>query len=225
MSTVRTGRENGNSPVPANVPLLSSGRIQKSGGLSSKRRASPWYVTTGERQEAAGHEEARPSASTACWAAGDVERELAVARSIGLVVDLRKGLPAWLERERCSEGSKARRHELERRHPEACALGRSSRSSGGEAVSAARRKERSVLQRTLPKPGARPSPWYFTTGERNEFNRRPGSLAITLAGGNGAVSLSSPVAEDEAGRTVCKTPNALLVLGQSERTARHPRRQ
>ena len=35
---------------------------------SRMRRASPWYFTTGERKDAAGCDEARPSASTACWA-------------------------------------------------------------------------------------------------------------------------------------------------------------
>jgi hypothetical protein len=53
---------------PPNVSPLSSGRIRKCRGIR-RRRASPWYVTTGERLEQAGHDEARPSASTACWAA------------------------------------------------------------------------------------------------------------------------------------------------------------
>ena len=52
---------------PPNVAPLSSGRIRKRGGIRW-RRASPWYFTTGSRQ-AVTHEEARPSASTACWAA------------------------------------------------------------------------------------------------------------------------------------------------------------
>ena len=33
------------------------------------QRASPWYFTTGEREGAAGSDEVRPTASTACWAA------------------------------------------------------------------------------------------------------------------------------------------------------------
>jgi hypothetical protein len=44
----------------ANVPPLSSGRIRKPQG-GRWRRASPWYITTGDRQHGAGHEEARPS--------------------------------------------------------------------------------------------------------------------------------------------------------------------
>jgi hypothetical protein len=55
-------------PRLSNVALLSSGRIRKRGGIR-KRRASPWYFTTGERDAGAGHDEVRPSASTACWAA------------------------------------------------------------------------------------------------------------------------------------------------------------
>src|SRR6185369_6239943 len=51
-----------------NVPPLSSGRIRKAGG-NRWRRASPWYLTTGEREAALSSDEARPSASTACWAA------------------------------------------------------------------------------------------------------------------------------------------------------------
>jgi hypothetical protein len=56
------------SPSLSNVPPLSSGRIRKP-RRSRWRRASPWYFTTGEREPAVGHNEARPSASTACWAA------------------------------------------------------------------------------------------------------------------------------------------------------------
>ena len=63
-----------------NVSLLSCGRIRKPRAVR-KRRPSPWYITTGEREDGAGHDEARPSASTACWAA------LALA-SIGLPNDL-----------------------------------------------------------------------------------------------------------------------------------------
>jgi hypothetical protein len=52
-----------------------------------------------------------------------------------------------------------------------------------------------VVQReTAPRPVARPSPWYFTAGERNNFNSRPARLALTRASRNRAVSLSRPVA-------------------------------
>ena len=51
-----------------NVPLLSCGRISKP-RARRWQRASPWYFTTGEKRDAAGCDEARPSASTACWAA------------------------------------------------------------------------------------------------------------------------------------------------------------
>jgi hypothetical protein len=46
---------------PPNVPPLSSGRTRKREG-SRWRRASPWYFTTGEREEVSGHDEVRPSA-------------------------------------------------------------------------------------------------------------------------------------------------------------------
>ncbi len=51
---------------PPNVPPLSSGRIRKRRG-HRWRRASPWYITTGEREGFAGGNEARPSVSYAEW--------------------------------------------------------------------------------------------------------------------------------------------------------------
>ncbi len=45
----------------ANLPPLSSGRIRKPEG-SRWRGPSPWYFTTGEREEVSGHQEVRPSA-------------------------------------------------------------------------------------------------------------------------------------------------------------------
>ena len=41
----------------------------ETGEGNRERRASPWYSTTGERQDARASHEVRPSASTACWAA------------------------------------------------------------------------------------------------------------------------------------------------------------
>jgi hypothetical protein len=67
---------------PPNVPPLSSGRIRKRGGVRW-RRASPWYITTGERKDGAGSDKVRPSASTACWAAlVSVGVRLALARLV-----------------------------------------------------------------------------------------------------------------------------------------------
>jgi hypothetical protein len=45
---------------PRNVPPLSCGRIRKRDG-SRWRRASPWYFTTGEREDGDGHDDAPPS--------------------------------------------------------------------------------------------------------------------------------------------------------------------
>jgi hypothetical protein len=49
------------SARPPNVPLLSCGRIRKPGGIRWQL-ASPWYITTGEKEDGSGHDEVRPSA-------------------------------------------------------------------------------------------------------------------------------------------------------------------
>ena len=99
-----------------------------------------------------------------------------------------------------------------------------SQTLAGEAVRGAPRREARVLQvRTLPKPVARAEPVVFHHG-REERVHQPLHQSRQHAGRwKWRRLLSRPVAEDEATRTVCKTPNALLVLGQSDRTVRHPR--
>ena len=52
-----------------NVPPFSCGRTIKAGGFRSGQ-PSPWYSTTGDRQDMAGGNESRPSAAMACWARG-----------------------------------------------------------------------------------------------------------------------------------------------------------
>jgi hypothetical protein len=52
----------------ANVPLLSCGRIQK-GTSYQEATSEPVVFTTGDRHGVEASHEARPSASTACWAA------------------------------------------------------------------------------------------------------------------------------------------------------------
>jgi hypothetical protein len=59
--------------APRAHPLLRSVRLEQPIPIWSCgrrwRRASPWYLTTGERWEVTDHDELRPPAATACWAA------------------------------------------------------------------------------------------------------------------------------------------------------------
>jgi hypothetical protein len=114
--------------------------------------------------------EARPtssSASTPCWAAGERGSEFAVAgRSVWLSILEEAG-------SRGSSGNAARKEagrdvaSLKRGDPEARSLERSSESWAGKHCRGRRAEKTRVLQgRRSPKPVARPSPWYFTTGER-----------------------------------------------------------
>ena len=206
---------------PPNVPPLSSGRIRKPEGIR-RGRASP-RSSAGDRaavKDTTRHGRllqrlvGQPVTESVSWLSSARSFWLSILE--GAVSQGSSGNAAGKEGARDVASLKASSGGSPAQEVQPV-LGRRSGLGGAG-------KERTVLQgRTLSKPIARPSPWYFTTGERHELNRCRGSLAITRAGGNGAVSLSSPVAEDEAGRTVCKTPNALLVLGQPDRTARQPR--
>lgn len=75
IATIRNATSAGRS----NVPLLSCGRTRKRGAVS-KRRTSPWYLTTGEGEDATARKavsfnsllgsvsrKRRRDESTGCW--------------------------------------------------------------------------------------------------------------------------------------------------------------
>jgi len=168
----------------------------------------------------------RPSASTACWAAGDGEPELAVERSIG-PLSILEGAVSWSSSENAARKEAERSvANLKRRHPEARTLGRSSQSSGGEAV-AARRAERGECCKVGRSGNQK-------RGRARGISPRARGTSSTAAPpvspSRGPVKTASSRSRDqwrtdEARPTVCNTPNALLALGQSDRTARQPSRQ
>ena len=166
-------------------------------------------------------DEARPSASTACWAAGERRSELAVERSIGLVVDLVRGCQPGVQREGCSDGSRGRRcepwmarsggpHALEVQP----VLGR--RSSPGRAE----QRGESVARSDEAETSSAAEPVVFDHGREDgvEQSPRPSRLragrwkcrrlALETSGGKRS--------EAKGLRDV----DALLVPGQSDRTVR-----
>jgi hypothetical protein len=66
---------------PLNVPPLSSGRIRKPEG-HQVAMSEPVVLHHGREGGGAGHDEARPTASTACWAAYSLGRVKASFNSV-----------------------------------------------------------------------------------------------------------------------------------------------
>jgi hypothetical protein len=98
--------------------------------------------------------------------------------------------------------------------------GESSQSTADAAVRATSSGEPRVLQdRRSPKPVARPSPWYFTTGERNKVQQPDAHLGTTQAG-EMAPSRSRNQWQQTKGCHGLHGAEALLALGQSDRTQR-----
>ena len=135
------------------------------------------------------------SASNLCWAAGARWGELAVGVSsvCGVVVGR-----CCQQRSEYAEGVRVRPAGGEAQAVVDRAKQFWRRAEGGESVGRSEVAEASS--------GAEPV--VFDHGREEGVHQSPGSLALMRAGGNGAVSFSRPVAEDEAWRTVDKTLNA-----------------
>jgi hypothetical protein len=147
---------------------------------------------------------------------------LSSARSVRL--SILEGAVSW------SSSGNAARKEAERSVASLKGVIRRPARSGGPAspreakrLGAPCRKARVLQGSDAAETSGAAEPVVFHHGREERVQQPSARLASTRAGENGAVSLSRPVAEDEAKRTVCKTSNALLVLGQSDRTARQPR--
>jgi hypothetical protein len=160
-----------------NVPLLSCGRIRKQRACRW-RRASPWYFTTGDRHDAEASHDARPSASTACWPAPRRSRELAVALSFWRAARLDRCCQHGSHRERARKEPAPRGVGLAPPRPEARSLGGRANLSRPGLLALPNTEARNTQRATRPKPVARPSPWYFTTGSSNKLNSRPARLAL-----------------------------------------------
>jgi hypothetical protein len=176
-----------------NVPLLSCGRIRKP-RAREWRRASPWYSTTGEGYDAEARHEARPSASTACWPARRRSRELAAAFSFWRVTRLGSCGQHGSHRERARIEPAPRGVGLAPSRPEARSLGGPANVGRPGLLALPNTEARNTQRATTPRPVARPSPWYFTTGERTKLDSRMPVSLCTRAGRNPAVSFSRPVA-------------------------------